>query len=110
MDQKFGEDLEYVGDSTVLRNRVFSRIQDTASEGAVVGRGGGASMVGVKSSVEVGGQECNGEGGQECARLGEEVEVVFSKVLLKLHIACWSELRALKERLGGGRGEQGART
>jgi len=53
-------------------------------------------MVGVKSSVEVGGQggqECNGEGGQECARLGEEVEVVFSKVLLKLHIACWSELR-----------------
>ena len=34
-------------------------------------------MVGVKSSVVVGGQ-----GGQECARLGEEVEVVFSKVLL----------------------------
>jgi hypothetical protein len=48
-----------------------------------VGGGGDARIVGVKSSVEVvgqGGQECNGEGGQECARLGEEVEVVFSKV------------------------------
>jgi hypothetical protein len=79
--QEFGEALEYAGDSTVLRNCVFSRIQDTAGEGAVVVGRGGARMVGVKSSVEVGGQggqECNGEGGQECARLGEEVEVVYS--------------------------------
>jgi len=76
--QKFGEALEYAGDSSVLRNRVFSWIQHTAGAGEVVWGSGGARMVGEKSSVEVsgeGGQECNGEGGQECARLGEEVEV-----------------------------------